>query len=86
LGGNNLTLEVYRRSTPNGVVLQQQQQQQQQQPAEAAAVVSPAPMPPPATRRSASVTDCSATTSDMKRRLQLPQVTFSSEVGSGVIV
>ncbi|XP_065343391.1 uncharacterized protein LOC135941683 isoform X3 [Cloeon dipterum] len=67
LGGNNLTLEVYRRTTPNGVVLQQPQQ-------------TPAvPMPPPATRRSASVTDCSATTSDLRKRLQLPQVTFSSE-------
>ncbi|XP_059484635.1 uncharacterized protein LOC132202026 isoform X3 [Neocloeon triangulifer] len=66
LSGNNLTLEVYRRTTPNGVVLQQ-------------TTTAPAPMPPPATRRSASVTDCSATTSDLRRRLQLPQVTFSTE-------
>jgi hypothetical protein len=58
--GNHLTLEVYRRVSPNGVV-----------------------------GGSTTAPPCSSTTTSLdlsKRRLHLPQVTFSSEVGTGVLV
>lgn len=64
--GSALTLEVYRRPTPNGLV------------------------PAPSTAPPRPPTVCSGATSASldfsRRRLQLPQVTFSSEVGCGVLV
>ncbi|XP_066994271.2 uncharacterized protein PsGEF [Anabrus simplex] len=67
--GNTLTLEVYRRSTPNGLVSSSNL-------AAPANTNTPSPAPP------RSSTTCSATTTSLdlsKRRLHLPQVTFSSE-------
>jgi len=62
--GNHLTLEVYRRTSANGLV--------------GGSVLSCSNTAPP--RSSTTSLDLS------KRRLHLPQVTFSSEVGTGVIV
>ncbi|XP_069696401.1 uncharacterized protein PsGEF [Periplaneta americana] len=70
--GNQLTLEVYRRASPNGLV--------GGSTTTTAAATVPPPAPAPAPPRSS--TTCSATTTSLdlsKRRLHLPQVTFSSE-------
>ncbi|KAK6620855.1 hypothetical protein RUM43_011151 [Polyplax serrata] len=76
--GNELTLEIYRKSNQNGVV--------EPPPALPCPAVAPAEYNPP-TRWS---TACSAATSASldftKRRLHLPQVAFTNEVGAGVIM
>ncbi|XP_063235064.1 uncharacterized protein LOC134537975 [Bacillus rossius redtenbacheri] len=69
--GDELTLEVYRRAAPNGLV--------SAGGGDTAAPAAPSRSP---------ATTCSATSASLdlsKRRLHLPQVTFSSEVGAGVI-
>ncbi|KAJ1520807.1 hypothetical protein ONE63_003898 [Megalurothrips usitatus] len=129
--GNQLTLEVYRRNSPNGMVPQSKSTPAVSAAAKvrpgvpasastssallskavtASAVAAPTPLSlipgtapgtpatshrhqPPAPPEPRPSTACSATTaatgtnaSDMgKRRLHLPQVTFTSEVGSGVL-
>nr|CAD7450178.1 unnamed protein product [Timema bartmani] len=75
--GNEVTLEVYRRTTPNGLV----GGSTLTTTGGGSGVVTAPPQP--------STTTCSVTTASLdlsKRRLHLPQVTFSSEVGTGVIV
>ncbi|KAJ9576442.1 hypothetical protein L9F63_006655, partial [Diploptera punctata] len=67
--GNHLTLEVYRRASPNGLV-----------GCSSTNTTATSTVPPPPPPRSS--TTCSATTTSLdlsKRRLHLPQVTFSSE-------
>nr|CAD7416208.1 unnamed protein product [Timema cristinae] len=74
--GNEVTLEVYRRTTPNGLV----GGSTLTTTGGGSGVVTAPPQPS---------TTCSVTTTSLdlsKRRLHLPQVTFSSEVGTGVIV
>ena len=66
--GNHLTLEVYRRASPNGLV------------GGSSSTTTTVPPPPPPRSSTTTSLDLS------KRRLHLPQVTFSSEVGNGVIV
>lgn len=124
--GNQLTLEVYRRNSPNGMVPQSKSTPAVSAAAKAkpgvpssastssallskvvtaSAVAAPTPIgvapgttgsglrqqppPPPEPRPSTACSAATAATSasDLsKRRLHLPQVTFTSEVGSGVLV
>jgi hypothetical protein len=69
--GNQLTLEVYRRVSPNGLV-------RGSNLSGSSNTMVPLPAPP----RSSTTTSLDLS----KRRLHLPQVTFSTEVGTGVIV
>lgn len=74
--GNHLTLEIYHKVNPNGTITR-------------SSILGNIGLPQPPGRSS---TACSATTTATtslelsKRRLHLPQVTFTSEVGSGIIV
>nr|CAD7611946.1 unnamed protein product [Timema genevievae] len=74
--GNEVTLEVYRRTTPNGLV----GGSTLTTTGGGSGVVTAPPQP--------STTTCSVTTASLdlsKRRLHLPQVTFSSECHSVVV-
>ncbi|XP_052132683.1 uncharacterized protein LOC113216354 [Frankliniella occidentalis] len=124
--GNQLTLEVYRRLSPNGMVPQSKStpavgsvgKTKPGVPSSAStssallskvatAVAAPTPIglsgpsaapgtpaslrqqppPPPEPRPSTACSSATVgTAASDKRRLHLPQVTFSSEVGSGVLV
>ncbi|XP_049804965.1 uncharacterized protein LOC126248203 [Schistocerca nitens] len=79
--GNTLNLEMYRRVSPNGLVSGSGAASGFPAPASGAAA---APSPAPATAPARPATDCSGATSaslDLsRRRLHLPQVTFSSEI------